>query len=356
MEGILRHPLILTVVVIVSVSLAQPELLSDSLSTSMGEFALFSMGRIVFVNTGGTLSSVSIGNPMNISDFIIDWTPSDNGWKGPGEIRLLKTSPDGNLLLVAVRVQMPDSLPAGGIPMPDPVVLVVCDQEGGSVQVIGVTSDSDEPLSFDFTQDSRLLYGARILNCLPDPESYFSLYLGDESSSLRPFDVVDLEEAARFSSNGIIGNYVVCNPWSDLVAAGNDSLTTIADMAAFSVVFEDSSLTSSVIEQWVEPDAGLAWRDTTQIVRFSDGTVFENPGEPIDVLCRLSDGSYIFSVDRGETTERGRINWSTFAVEDSSPLSDLIGYLTPGRRVLSQNNINAIVFSAGRGLYYYLLP
>ena len=356
MKGILRHPLILAVVVIVSVSLAQPELLTDSLSTSLGDFALFSGGRIVFVNTKGTLSSVSINNPLTISDFLIDWTPASDGWKGPWEIRMLKTSPDGNLLLIALKVLIPDSLPAAGVPMPDPVVLLVCDSEGSNPSAVGVTYDSDEPLCFDFTRDSRLVYGARFLNCLPDPESYFSLYLGDESSSLRPFDVVDLEEGARFSSNGIVGSYILCNPWSDLIAAGNDPLTTIADMSAFSVIFEDSSLTSPVIEQWVAPDAGLAWRDSIQIVRFSDGTVYENPGDPVDVLCRLSDGSFVFSTDGGETINTGRINWSTFALEDSSQLSELAGYLTPGHRVFARNNTPAIVFSAGRGLYYYQLP
>ncbi len=359
MEGLLckvRHPLVFAVVVIVSVSFAQPELLTDSLSTSMVDFALLSGDRIVFVNTGGTLSSVSIDDPLNISKFIIDWIPSDNGWEGVGEIRMLKASPNGNLLFAAIKVQIPDGLPADGISIPDPVVLLVCDSEGGSVQIVGVVFDSDEPLTFNFTQDSRLLYGARILNCLPDPESYFSLCIGDESSSLRPYDVVDLEEKARFSSNGIIGSYMVCNPWSDLVAAGDNPLTKIADMATFTIVLEDSSLTSPIIEQWVEPDAGLAWSDTTQIVRFSDGTVFENPGKPIDILCRLSDGSYVFSSDGGETTDTGKINWSTFSVENSSSLTELVGYLTPGHRVLSQNNINAIVFNAGRGLYYYQLP
>jgi hypothetical protein len=356
MEGILRHPLIFAFVLIVSISSAQPELLTDSLSTSQGDFALISEGRIVFVNTKGTLSSVSINDPLNIGGFLIDWTPADNGWEGPGEIRLLKACPDGNLLLIALKVHMPDSLTAGGISMPDPVVLLVCDSEGGNARAVGVTYDSDEPLCFDFTRDSRLVYGARILNCLPAPESYFSLYLGDESSSLRPFDVVDLEEWARFSSNGIVGSYILCNPWSDLIAAGNDPLTTIADMSTFSVVFEDSSLTSPVIEQWVEPDAGLAWRDSTQIVRFSDGTVYENPGDPVDVLCRLSDGSFVFSADGGETINRGRINWSTFALENSSQLSELAGYLTPGNRVLAQNSTPAIVFNAGRGLYYYRLP
>jgi hypothetical protein len=356
MEGILRHLLILAVVVFVSVSFAQPELLTDSLSTSQGDFALISGGRIVFVNTQGTLSSVSINDPLNISDFPVDWTPAGNGWEGSGEIRLLKSGPGGSLLLIAFKVLMPDRFPAGGVSMPDPVVLVVCDSEGGNARAVGVTYDSDEPLCFDFTRDSRLVYGARFLNCLPDPESYFSLYLGDESSSLRPFDVVDLEEGARFSSNGIVGSYILCNPWSDLIAAGNDPLTAIADMSAFSVIFEDSSLTSAIVEQWVEPDAGLAWRDSTQIVRFSDGTVYENHGDPVDVLCRLSDGSFVFSADGGETVNRGRINWSTFALEDSSQLSELAGYLTLGHRVIAQNNTPAIVFSVGRGLYYYQLP
>lgn len=347
------HFLVFTVVLIVSIAAAQPVMLTDSLSITSGEFVLLSRGTVVFINSNGTLSSVNINDPFNTESFSIDWMPEDNGWVGPGEIKLLRISPDGNLICAAVQVSIPDSVVNRGLPMPDPIVVLVCSSRGDEVQVTGVTTDTGEELCFDFTQDSRLLYGAGFLPCTPDPEAYFALFLGDESSLLQPFDVIDLEEGAMFSSRGILKDHYTSNPWSDLIATGNAPVTTIADMEKLSIVFEDTTLASAVIDQWIEPDAGLAHTDTTQIIRFSDGTLFENTGEPFLILCRTSEDNYIFSRDGGETLNKGTIYWPAFEVEEAMELTELIGYLSPGNKVISANSGTGIVFRAGRGLYYY---
>lgn len=347
------HRLIFAVVLTASVAAAQPIMLTDSLSTVFGEFVLTASGSIVFINSNGVLASVNINDPFNTEPFSIGWTPEDNGWSGTGEIKLLKSSPDGNLVCLAIQVSIPDSVLNRGLTLPEPIVIIVCNSSGGGAQVVGVTSDFSNELSFDFTQDSRLLYGAGFLPCNPDPESYFGHYLGDESSSLRPFDLLDLEEGARFSSNGIIGYYFAGNPWSDLIASGPAPLTTIADIAVFSIVFQDSTLTSPVIDQWVEPDAGLAQIDGRQIIRLSDGTVYENQEDPYLILCRISEGNYIFSRNQGETIRTGRVNWSTFEEQETTELTELIGYISLNSRIKTLNSGTAIVFSAGRGLYYY---
>lgn len=356
MEGFFTRPrtfLFLSVIIMVFVAQAQPVMLTDSLSTSFGEFVMVSGGKVIFVNTTGSLSSVNIQDPFNTSPFTVDWIAADDGWAGPERIRLLKSSPDGNSVCIAVEVSIPDSVVNRGLPMPKPIVIVVCNSSGGEARAVGVTTDSGNALSFDFTQNSRLLYGAGFLPCLPNPEAYFAHYLGDESSSLRRFDVIDLEENARFSANGLIGDYFICNPWSDLITAGNEPFTTIADMATFSVVYEDSTLISPVVEQWVEPDAGLAILDSLQIIRLSDGTVFVNREAPFTILCRSSEGNYIFTRDEGETFSRGTVNWSTFAEEETAELTQLAGYLSISGKVLPVDPGNSIIFRAGRGLYYY---
>lgn len=357
MEGILQkapHLLILTAILFVSIATAQPVMLTDSLSTTFGEFVPVSGGRIIFINSLGILSSVNINDPFNTSSFSMGWVPEDNGWDGPGEIKLLRSSPDGNFICAAVQVSIPRSILNSDLSMPQPIIIIVCSSSGeGGAQVVGVTIDSCEELSFDFTQDSRLLYGAGFLPCTSDPENYFALQLGDESNLLPPFCVVDLEEGSRFDARGIIKDHFISNPWSDLIAAGKTPLTTIADMAIFSVIFEDTTIASAVIEQWIEPDAGLAQIDETQILRLADGTVFENQGEPFLILGRISDGIYIFSRDGGESINRGGIHWPTFEVEESTELTELIGYLSPGNKVVTVNADTGIVFRAGRGLYYY---
>jgi len=356
MEGIsqkVRHHLIFVVVFTASVAAAQPLMLTDSLSTTFGDFVIVPGCRGVFINSTGALSSVSIDDPFNTSSFSVDWAPEDNGWVGPGEIRLLRISPDGSQLCAAIQVSIPDSLLNSDLSIPEPIVILVCNSDGEGAEIVGVTLDSSEELSFDFTQNTRLLYGAHFLGCTPDPESFIALQVGADSNSILPYDVIDLEDGLRLNSWGIINDFFYSNPWSDLIAAGTASLTAIADVSTFLILFEDTTLTSSVIEQWVEPDAGLAQIDETQIIRLSDGTFFENPGDPFLVLCRMSKDNYIFSRDGGETLERGIIYWLAFEVEESQELPELTGYLTSRSRALPSDNNAGIVFRAGRGLYYY---
>ncbi|MEA3266696.1 MAG: hypothetical protein U9P42_07115, partial [Candidatus Fermentibacteria bacterium] len=324
----------LYVFLLVFVAHAQPVMLTDSLSTINGEFVMVSGGKVIFVNTTGSLRSVNIQDPFNTSPFMVDWTAAENGWAGQENISFLKSSPDGNRVCIGMEVSIPDSVMNRGLSMPEPIVIVVCNSSGGGAQAVGVTTDSGDGLSFDFTQDSRLLYGAGFLPCLPNSEAYFAHYLGDESSSLSRFDVIDLEENARFSANGLIGDFFTGNPWSDLITAGNEPYYTIADMVTFSVVFEDSTLISPVVEQWVEPDAGLAILDSLQILRLSDGTVFVNREAPFIILCRLSEGNYIFTRDEGETFSRGKVIWSTFEEEETVELTELAGYLSVSGKVL----------------------
>ena len=343
--------MVLAVVLIVSFASAQPVMLTDSLSTSFGEFILTAPGTVVFVNSNGTLSSVNVDDPFNTIPIQIGWLPDDDGWDGPGEIKFMKSSSNGELICIGIQVAVPDSVLQVGLSMPDPVVMIVCNSLGEDAQVIGVTEDFGEEFSFDFTMDSRLLYGAGLLPCNSDPESYFAYHLGDESSSISPYDVVDLEEGVRFSTSGIIRDRFISNRWSDLIAAGAEPLGVIADMTTFSIVHEDSAASSATIEQWIEPDAGLAQMGERQIIRFSDGTVYENQEEPFIILCRLSEGHYLFTRNGGETISTGIIDWSIFAEEESTEMTELAGYISLNSRIRAFDT--GIIFSAGRGLYYY---
>jgi hypothetical protein len=359
MEGIFLQAArrLVLVVIVVSIVSAQPVLLTDSLSTDVSEFVAVSGGRVVYINTHGKLSSVNKDDPLNTEDFIPDWTPASDGWAGDGQYLMLRAGADGNIIMAAVQVSLPDSLLDTGIAMPDPVVIMVCNSSGGDARAVGVTYRSNEELCFDFTQDSRLLYGAGFLNCQPDPVSYYAKYLGDQSSLIRPFDMVDLVEGSRFSTHGVVGSHFLCNPWSDLIAAGDDGepLTRIANMVNFSVLYEDSTLSESVIDMWTGSESGLAGTDTGQVCRFSDGSVLENPGTTVTVFCSLSNGKCVYSVNGEDPVYWGRINWQTFEVEESTELVELAGYFSPGHTIQPVGRYPAVIFNAGRGLYYYEL-
>ncbi len=358
MKGIFNgtYLLLFLFVFLVSLSFAQPVMLTDSLSTEFSEFAVVEGGVVVFINSNGIISSVSIDNPFNVLPFSPGWSPTDDGWESSEDIEFLKSSPDGTLLCLAFSVSVPDTLLLTEVVLPHPILILVCNSDGSDAQIVGLMADSPNGLSLDFTQDSRLLYGSGFLPCLPTPDAYFAMHLGDESSLLRPFDIVDIEEGARFSSNGILQESFIANPWSDLVTAGYSPLQSIADMSNLSILYEDSNAVSPVVELWIEPDAGLTRVNQAQTIRFADGTVYNSQEEPFLILGRISENNYIFSRNEGESIRIGSVNWSSFEELDTSELTELSGYITINSKIkpLSANARNSsIVFSTGRGLYYY---
>ncbi len=354
LKGILptiQHPAYIVLALLFSLGSAQPVILTDSLSTTRPEFLVASEERVIFVNANGTLSSVSINEPFVLEPVTLAWEAGSNGWEGPEEINYLGISPDGNTLCLTVQVAVPDSIYTTGIPIPDPMLVLVCSITGENVQVMGITDGSQESKGFYFTQDSRVLFGWGFLPCNPTPEAFFALYLGDETDLIPPYHLIDLEEGTMFQAAGIAENNIVANPWSDLTAHGN----TITDMATLSTIYQDSTTTSDIIDQWIEPDMGLLTSETTQTARLADGTSYVNPGEIFIILCRVEEGRYIYSRDGGETLIDGRIDWTLFEEIESMELDQLKGYLSTGRKVFSANEGAGIVFSAGRGLYYYEL-
>ncbi len=354
-KGILKCTYFL-LLLFASFAIAQPIMLTDSFSTEFSDFSILAGGKVVFVNSNGIISLVSINDPFNVLPFSLDWSSSDDGWDTSQDIEFLKSSPDGTLLCLAFSVSVPDTFLLTEVVLPHPILVLVCNSDGSEAQILGLIADSSNGLSLDFTQDSRLLYGSGFLPCLPTPEAYFEMYLGDESSLLRPFDIVDIEEGARFSSNGILQESFIANPWSDLVTAGHSPLQSIADMSNLSILYEDSTAVSPVVELWIEPDAGLARVNQAQVIRFADGTVYNSQEEPFLILGRISENNYIFSRDEGESIRIGSVNWSSFEEFDTSELTDLLGYLTINSKIkpltLNANN-SSIIFATGRGLYFY---
>ncbi len=344
--------LIFLLTLFVSISTAQPVMLSDSLSNILNEFVLTAQSDVVFVKSNGKLAYVSIENPSNAEPFHIGWEPEDDGWNGPAEIKFLKSSPDGTLICLAVQVSIPDNLQNGEFTIPEPIVVIVCNSTGGGARVVAVAEASSYDFSIDFTQDSRLIYGYGFLPCYPDLVSYLHYYQEDESNSISPFEIFDLQEAVRSSSFGLIDGCFISNPWSDLIASGPPLFTTIINMASLSIIFQDSKLSFPVINQWVEPDAGLVQKDGYQIIRLADGTVYKSQEEPFYILCRISKGNYIFTRNKGESIRMGEVNWLTFAEEDTSELTELMEYITLNSRIQSVDSGTGIVFTNENRLYY----
>ncbi len=354
MKGILptiQHPVYLVLALGFSLGIAQPVMLTDSLSTTHSEFLVASEESIIFVNSNGTISSVNLNEPFVLQPVFLTWEAGNDGWDGPEEINFIGISPDGNTLCIAIQVALPESIFTTSISIPDPVLVLTCSITGEDARVVGITDTSQDSKDFYFTQDSRVLYGWGFLPCDPDPEAYFAMHLGDETDLIQPYHLIDLEEGLKFSANEMAEDILLANPWSDLAALGNK----IADMATLSTIYQDSTTTSAIIEQWIEPDMGLSTSILTQSARFADGISSQNPGEHFAIICRIEEGRYIYSRDDGETIYDGRIDWSSFEVTEPVLLDQLAGYLSIGRTVLSANENKGIVFSAGRGLYYYEL-
>ena len=346
-----NHPAYVVTALLFSLGSAQPVMLSDSLSTTHPEFIVASEERVIFVNANGTLSSVSINEPFVLEPVPFTWEAGNYGWEGSEEITCMGISPDGNTLCLSVQVAVPDSIFTTVIPIPEPMIVLTSSLTDEDVKIMGIIESFRETKSFSFTQDSRVLFGWGFLPCNPTPEAFFAMHLGDETDLIQPYHLIDLEEGIRFSASGMDTHTLIANPWSDLAAHGN----TITDMATLSTIYQDSTTTSDIIDQWIEPYIGLLTSEATQTARLADGTSYENPGENFIILCRVEEGRYIYSRDGGGTLIDGRIDWTLFEETESAELDQLDGYLSVGRKVLSANEGRGIVFSAGRGLYYYEL-
>ncbi|MBN1434140.1 hypothetical protein JW921_05225 [Candidatus Fermentibacterales bacterium] len=334
-----------------------PIMLADSLNPYYEAFVVLGTGSVLYVGDDGVLRVVEIDRPMQPLVFRTDWDPADWGWQPCAGIGLLETSPDGRHIVFTEQVAVPDSLLGQYDYVPGPVLVVVAGADGSGSCLVALSFDVGGGPGFDFLSDSRHIYGGPLLGCDPTPVAFLEMWSGSDQSRYYPEGyLIDISDGSRSGGReDFMGDGFYSNPWSDLVAAGCYPPNLIANAATAEVMVEDTSARSpAIIETWVLPDAGLARTNGSQVLRFADGRVLVNPGNPILVYGRLSDGTHVFSPDEGTTVLRGMIDWSDFSFETADTLAGLGGVLEQWRSLLEVPGAG-FVFRRGSSLYFYAM-
>ena len=349
-----------TVLLVTAITASEPVVLADSLSDYNRSFEVLENGTVLYINADGQLTIVSIDNPMKTASFLNDWNPEEYGWANPGRIYIFALSPDGEHICFCQQVAIPDSLQTGERYIPGPVLVAVCRTDGTGSRILALSFDVGSGPHFNFTQDSRYIFGLPLMDCLPTPLDFASFVTRENDDNLIEGFMIDIQDGTRSGSNGgVLGDGFYKNPWSNLIATGSYPTNMIADIVTGEVFLHDTTCSGQeIIYTWVLPDAGLAESDNNQILRYSDGTEIINPGEPVSVFGRLKDGRYIFS--RGGISHSvllGHIDWTDFSCSESETLSGLEDFIDRWTRVAASPDGKILVFASdSRELYRYDLP
>jgi len=332
--------------------------LFDGVSTTHPGFVLLPDGDVLFVDGEGLLRRLDPADPASAVAMETDWDPARWGWESCTGFGLLRISPDGRWLCLGEQVAVPESLQTADGYVPGPVVLVLMGSDGTGARPLALSFDVGGGPRFDFTRDSRFVYGMPLLECGPTPEAFVTHWaLGGEDPAYAGY-LVDVRDGTRSGEDrGFLGDGYHPNPWSDLVAAGCYPPDVIADVTTGEVLLRDSSESPwGIVETWVLPDAGLAWLDGVQVLRHADGRTVANPGEPLFVCGRLQDGRYVFGTDGGATILLGDVDWETFGTLGAVPLHGLEGTLDPWSEIVGLPDGSGILFEQGGALLLYAFP
>ena len=333
-------------------------ILSEEVNTYCTSTVVTDWGGIIYVNEQGGLSIINPDYTGEPGTFVVDLGRELTSWGGTGQVMELSGSSDGRMICYAQFVHPPEDMDtAESCQIPSPLIVVCCGSDGMAPKVVGLSFDVGGGPQFDFTQDSRYVYGDPWIECSPSPEGYLYYFQNEGQTDIEPFLMVETTSGERSGDPSPVSDGYMPNPYSDLVAAGWYPPNAIVEITSGRVLLQDTSSTPpSIIDTWVLPDAGLALlEDGRQVLRYSNGTEVVNPGERLYVYGRLQDGRYIFTRDGGENVMLGSVDWSDFTIGDSVPIPWLDG-LYPETMLHELPGGEGVVYSDGGSLVLAELP
>lgn len=331
--------------------------ITDDVSTYCRNFAVTDLGGLIYASDSGTMHLINpdySGDPISM---VIDWGMQLQDWR-PGRVSSLQGSPGGTMVCFTQTAGIPEKYTtAQSQHIPYPELVAVCRSDGTEPRVLGLSFNVGSGPHFAFTQDSRFVYGNPWLECRPTPEDFIEFFSGDGSGEMEPWLLVNLDTGELSGDPGVIADGFSSNPWSDLVAAGWYPPSTIVEITTQEILLRDTSVNSpAIISQWVLPDGGLAMTPSgEQVLRFTDGSEVANPGDRLDIYCRLQDGRYIFTGDSGETVLLGDIDWSDFSSVQAVEIPWMQGLL-PGTLVREIPGSDLVAYIEGSSLMLAHLP
>jgi hypothetical protein len=237
--------------------------------------------------------------------------------------------------------------------------VVVCNSDGSDARIVALSQDAGGGPGFDFTMDSKYLYGQPFLRSGVYLEEYLAWWSGTETGwSPEGFTRIELETGARDGGDvDLSDGYLPC-PWSDLVAVPDYwEVREMYDMSTLELL-HDASGTSWGAVKWATEDALLVSGDDSQALMLSDGRVHENTStHDVEIYCRMPSGAYFFTLD-GISVQFGNMDWRTFSPLQSCHIPELDGTLDSWGSTLPTPDGGGIVYYAylHGGLCYTPVP
>jgi len=310
----------LTGIMMVVLLASQPVFLASDINDYVRSLVELPDGRVLFVDNNSDFWTVSCDFPGEKEEWVSFWDHSAYGWANVIRVSWLSGSWDRERICYAVTVTVGEDVHV-------PEMVLVCDSDGSNAEPVVLSYNVGSGPQFDFTMDSRFLYGHPLLSCSPDAKSFLELY---EGSSVFPHsDMIEISTGERSYHNEVLSDgYCPC-PFSDIVSGASYPPSVIYDMNSSKVLFEVSGDESPVIDMWVLPDAGLVTVDDNQFLRYSDGREILNTGDEITVYAVVGDGRYLYSQDddRGDAIFLAELDWDNFLALDPVEQPGLTGFI-----------------------------
>ncbi len=284
-------------------------------------------------DSGGAVSYVTWEAEKGNTAWRPYWMHPDDEWRwAPGPSTLMSSSADGTLLCLDEWATVPDGLSLNNENMRQAQLVILCGPTGNNPRVAALTILVGGGPHFAFNQAGTRLYGSPILPCAPTPAGYAE-YINDPGGERDwpEYNYIDLESwEPGFQPDLYLGDGFWKCPYSDNFRIENN----------WYAVHEFSNLTGGgILGRWASPDGveahidGWVLEDAVLLIGPSaygllwvDGRFIAAPHQRWRVYCWLSDGTYIFSDDGGESVKYGKVDWSSFSVDWWVDRPDLTGY------------------------------
>lgn len=297
---------------------SQPVFLASDINDYVKSLVALPEGRVLFVDNNSDFWTVSCDFPGEKEKWLSFWDHSARGWEDIIRVSFLSGSWTGERICYVVTVST-------GKDVPSPEMVLVCDSDGSNAESVALSFSVGSGPQFDFTMDSRFLYGGPLLTCSPNVKSFVESIEG--SSGLPPADMIEIATGERSYHHGVLSDgYDPC-PFSDLVSGASYPPSVIYDMNSSEVLLEVSDEESPVIGKWVLPDAGLVTINDNQFLRYSDGREILNTGDEIAVYAVVGDGRYLYSLDNADAIFLAEIDWDNFLTLNPVEQPGLNGFI-----------------------------
>jgi hypothetical protein len=275
-------------------------------------------------------------NPTSTESFgwSMDLDPTEAGWDGTGSVRGLAA--DGGRVLAFIDL-VPPVEEMYGMSIPAPVGVVACAEDGSGARILALTRGPD-------IRDIELVHGGGYIagngwsRSAPDAEHYLDYVTGEMALELLPpSNLISTADGRRFDlpELDLSIEHIWCPHAARVVLERENPTIVLLDTetpAVDSVMAVGDAYPGIDIRRWVAVDALTADYHGTRGLIFTDGRFAPLPGSGWIVYSWLDDGSYIFSMDGGDTLRHGLIDWSTFETSAAPPQPGLGAYVGSGLR------------------------